>query len=67
MKRCPTCGKEKALDEFHRDSTRYDERCFQCAECQCKWQSEYQKTPQGRELHRLAQARYRERQRQADA
>ena len=35
MKRCPACGVEKPLDEFHRSKRSRDGRGFYCKDCSC--------------------------------
>lgn len=48
-KRCPRCGKEKPVDQFHKDATKADGLHIQCKECV----SEYQKSRKERKMEAI--------------
>ena len=38
MKKCSGCGIIKGLEEFHKDSTNIDGRCYKCKKCRSKYE-----------------------------
>jgi hypothetical protein len=39
-KSCARCGRAKALDEFHKNSSAADGKCYDCKQCVCTYQKE---------------------------